>query len=162
MARLEIKHSSRFFFTWLSSCCASLNRSLYLTTSPFICWLCVCSVLIRWRISLFIGPYRGNERRWGKTQRKKEKKKHFLVLESTGEISDTPSSYYAAQVRVTCLLIGSECLLKLNPQHLILLPHLSQRVLQLDNLRTNLALKWHLVVLTRTRTISVYLLYLLI
>lgn len=42
--------------TWLSSVCVSLSLILYLTTSPFICWLWVCSVLIRWRISLLMGP----------------------------------------------------------------------------------------------------------
>lgn len=43
--------------TWLSSACVSLSLILYFTTSPFICWLWVCSVLIRCRISLLMGPW---------------------------------------------------------------------------------------------------------
>lgn len=53
--------------TWLSSACVSLSLILYFTTSPFICWLWVCSVLIRCRISLLMGP---GEKEKGKSARK--------------------------------------------------------------------------------------------
>lgn len=53
--------------TWLSSACVSLSLILYFTTSPFICWLWVCSVLIRCRISLLMGP--------GETEKEKSARK---------------------------------------------------------------------------------------
>ena len=41
----------------------------------------------------------------------------------------------------TCLLVGCQVLLKLDPQHLVLFAHLGQSVLQLDDLSPQLLLK---------------------
>lgn len=51
----------------------------------------------------------------------------------------------------TCLLIGSEGLFKLDAQHLVLLPNLSQCVLQLKHFCANLPLQRHLIILHQVR-----------
>lgn len=113
MPSVIISHAAQFFFvftgpTWLSSACVSLSLILYFTTSPFICWLWVCSVLIRWRISLLMGPER---KKWNRKEKQPWRTEVSVVLPLSAElVREHKDIYFHSMLKLpACSLAARVC-----------------------------------------------------
>lgn len=115
MPSVIISHTAQFLTlfvfigpTWLSSACVSLSLILYFTTSPFICWLWVCSVLIRWRISLLMGPER---KKWNRKEKQPWRAGLLVVLPLSAElVHELKDIYFHSMLKLpACSLAARVC-----------------------------------------------------